>query len=222
MTIIYSIEGVIGSGKSTLVKMLKKYFEDDSTYYFLEEPVSIWETIKDSFGNTILSKFYADQKKYAFAFQMMAYISRIAILKKAIKDNPDKIIISERSVFSDRNVFAKMLYDIGHIEDVEMQIYQKWFDEFIEDIPITGLIYVKATPETSHSRVLKRAREGEDIPLSYLQTCYEYHEKWLITEKVPLLLINADQVKEETTTDYYEWISKIEEFIGRTTEEIIL
>ena len=82
MTIIYSIEGVIGSGKSTLVKMLKKYFEDDSTYYFLEEPVSIWETIKDSFGNTILSKFYADQKKYAFAFQMMAYISRIAILKK--------------------------------------------------------------------------------------------------------------------------------------------
>lgn len=222
MTIIYSIEGVIGSGKSTLVKMLKKYFEDDSTYYFLEEPVSIWETIKDSFGNTILSKFYADQKKYAFAFQMMAYISRIAILKKAIKDNPDKIIISERSVFSDRNVFAKMLYDIGHIEDVEMQIYQKWFDEFIKDIPITGLIYVKATPETSHSRVLKRAREGEDIPLSYLQTCHEYHEKWLITEKVPLLLINADQVKEETTTDYYEWISKIEEFIGRTTEEIIL
>lgn len=218
MTTIYSIEGVIGSGKSTLVKMLKEHFKDDSKYYFLEEPVSIWETIKDSSGNTILSKFYADQAKYSFAFQMMAYISRISMLKRAIKENPGKVIISERSVFSDRNVFAQMLYDIGNIEDVEMQIYQKWFDEFIIDIPISGLIYVKAFPETSHSRVLKRAREGEDIPLAYLQTCHDYHEKWLLSEKFPLLLINADPVKEETTLDYSEWISRIEEFISKTKD----
>ena len=42
---------------------------------------------------------------------MMAYISRLAQLKKIIKEHPWSIIITERSIFTDRNVFAKMLYD---------------------------------------------------------------------------------------------------------------
>jgi deoxycitidine kinase/deoxyguanosine kinase len=55
-------------------------------YRFFEEPVDEWATIKDKAGKTILEKFYADQDKYAFAFQMMAYISRLTVLKNAIKN----------------------------------------------------------------------------------------------------------------------------------------
>lgn len=213
MTIIYSIEGSIGSGKSTLLEMLKLFFKDDSKYYFIDEPIHIWETITDKRGETILSKFYTDQARYAFPFQMMAYISRISMLKQAVKEHPGKILICERSVLTDRNVFAQMLHDAGHIEDVELQIYQKWFDEFIEDIPVTGVIYVRAAPETSHARVLKRAREGEDIPLEYLKQCHEYHEKWLATSDNKLVL-DADDHKEMREEDYMEWLEQINKFIS--------
>jgi deoxyadenosine/deoxycytidine kinase len=194
MTYIFSIEGNIGSGKSTLVKELQKSVPNilDKKVVYVQEPVNEWSKIKDKKGETILEKFYADQHKYAFSFQMMAYISRLALLRKIVRENPDAIIITERSVFTDREVFAKMLYDEGKIEDVDYQIYLKWFDEFIEEIPITGLIYVTTTPEKSKQRVDLRARVGESIPLSYLQRCHNYHESWIKNIKKQVCLFNGN------------------------------
>ena len=196
MTYIFSIEGNIGSGKSTLVKELKKSVPNilDKKVVYVQEPVNEWSKIKDKKGETILEKFYANQHKYAFSFQMMAYISRLALLRNIVRENPDAIIITERSVFTDREVFAKMLYDEGKIEDVDYQIYLKWFDEFIEEIPVTGLIYVTTTPEKSKERVDLRARAGESIPLSYLQRCHNYHESWIknINKQVCLFNGNVD------------------------------
>jgi deoxyadenosine/deoxycytidine kinase len=57
------------------------------SYGFFEEPVEEWATIKDGEGKTILEKFYANPAKYAFSFQMMAYITRLTVLKNAIKNN---------------------------------------------------------------------------------------------------------------------------------------
>jgi len=177
-TKIVSIEGNIGSGKSTLVDALSKKYASHSNICFLQEPVDIWNTIQDEEGNTMLAKFYGDTKKYSFAFQMMAYISRLSLLRKAISENYD-IIVVERSMFTDKMVFAKMLYDDGNMEEVEYQIYNKWFDEFIEDLPPIHVIYVKTSPDIAKARVEKRAREGEAIPLEYLINCHKYHEDWL-------------------------------------------
>jgi len=194
MTYIFSIEGNIGSGKSTLVKELEKSVPNilDKKVVYVQEPVNEWSKIKDKKGETILEKFYANQHKYAFSFQMMAYISRLALLRNIVRENPDAIIITERSVFTDRQVFAKMLYDEGKIEEVDYQIYLKWFDEFIEEIPITGLIYVTTTPEKSKERVDLRARAGESIPLSYLQRCHNYHESWIKNIKKQVCLFDGN------------------------------
>ena len=97
---IISIEGNMGVGKTTFINTLQGYFKDKRPIHILEEPVSLWQSIKDHSGKDILSHFYENQSKWAFSFQMMAYISRIAILKQAIKDHPDSIIITERSVHS--------------------------------------------------------------------------------------------------------------------------
>lgn len=222
MSFIYSIEGNIGSGKSTFVNVLKNYYKDNENLVFLQEPVDIWQTIKDNSGETILSKFYKDQKKYAFSFQMMAYISRISILKECIRKNPNKIIISERCVLTDKNVFAKMLYDSGNIEEVDYQIYLKWFDEFIEDIPMTGLIYIRTKPEVSYERILKRAREGEQIQLSYLENCHNYHEEWILHSNIETKIldgndeknierrINKENIIED---DYLKWKWEFNQFI---------
>jgi deoxyadenosine/deoxycytidine kinase len=194
MVYIFSIEGNIGSGKSTLVRVLSKnlHYIAHAPVIYVQEPVSEWDNIKDRDGKTILEKFYADQHKYAFSFQMMAYISSLALLKRVIKENPNAILITERSVFTDKEVFAKMLYDEGKIEEVNYQIYLKWFDEFIEDIPITGLIYINTTPEKSKERVDIRARPGENIQLEYLKQCHNYHTKWIDNFKKPVSLFDGN------------------------------
>jgi deoxyadenosine/deoxycytidine kinase len=186
--IIISIQGNIGSGKSTLVRYLKSYLFNEeelreksyaNRICFLQEPVDIWESICDSQGKTMIEKFYGNQQKYAFAFQMMAYISRLSMLKQTIQSGKYDIILCERSLDTDRHIFAKMLYDEGKIEDVEYEIYLKWFDEFKCDLPKEYMIYIETDPSIAFERVHKRARQGESIPLEYLQMCHHYHQDWI-------------------------------------------
>lgn len=96
---IISIEGNIGSGKSTLLNHMKEALKDHENVVFLKEPVDEWELIRDKDGKTMLQKFYADQDRYSFAFQMMAYISRLALLRDTIKEHPHATFITERSLF---------------------------------------------------------------------------------------------------------------------------
>ena len=220
---IVSIEGNIGSGKSTLLENLRKYYNNNTRVIFLREPVDDWEKIKDSQGNTMLKKFYADQEKYSFAFQMMAYISRLKILRDTIKDiisqniNQQYIIITERSLYTDKHVFAKMLHDQGKIEDVCYQIYLNWFEEFAKDFPINYSVYVKTDPTKCYERIHKRSRDGEEvIPLEYLQDCHTYHEEFLnentgIKSKKRVLDGNVDIYENDKIVD--KWIEQINEFI---------
>ena len=214
MVKIFSIEGNIGSGKSTLVKILQ---EKCPHFIYMLEPVDEWSEVKDSAGENILTKFYRDQEKYSFSFQMMAYISRLAKLKRLVRRFPDATIITERSVLTDKNVFAKMLYDDNKIEEVNYIIYLKWFHEFIQEIPITGFIYVDVAPKTSYERVLKRNRQGENIPLSYLATCNTYHLNWLKGES-NVLMLDAEVDFEQDVSIQVEMVNKIGEFAKKGVE----
>ena len=192
-SIIISFDGNIGSGKSTKVKEIEEYYNNKgrNDILFIQEPVDIWNSVVDENGVTILSNYYKDQKRFAFRLQMLAYISRLALLRDAIKKGY-KYIITERCVGTDRNVFSKMLYDKGDIEHDEYIIYKKWFNEFISDVPIGAIVYIKASPETCLERVNIRAREGENIPLEYLKECDRYHDEWINSEQIPKLVIDAD------------------------------
>jgi YesN/AraC family two-component response regulator len=97
-------------------------------------------------------------------------------LKEAVEKNPGSIIITERSLYTDKYVFAKMLFDSGKIEDVNYKIYNKWFDEFISDLPEHKFFFIKSDPTKSKERINKRKRVGEDnISIDYLSSCEKYH-----------------------------------------------
>jgi deoxyadenosine/deoxycytidine kinase len=226
---IVSIEGNIGSGKSTLLETLKTIFKENGNIVFLREPVDEWEKIKDKDGNTMLQKFYANQQEYSFAFQMMAYISRLAILRESVRDimgkihkqssceNNKYIIITERSLYTDKYVFAKMLYDQGKIEDVKYQIYLNWFDEFAKDFPVNDVIYVNTDPEKCYERIHKRARIGEEvIPVAYLKSCHDYHNSFLDETtgiKTTQLVLNGNVDIFENSHIVDSWIISIMEFL---------
>jgi len=195
MHFIFSIEGNIGSGKSTLVEILKKSKKNiqlnNLPIIYLQEPVDQWNKIKNENNIGILEEFYKNPKKWAFSFQMMAYISRLSLLKKTIRENPNSIIITERSTFTDRNVFAKMLYDEKNISHIDYQIYNTWFDEFVKELTLSGIIYVKTSPNKCSERIKKRNRIGENIEIQYLNKCSQYHDNWIEPQN-NVLFLNGD------------------------------
>jgi deoxyadenosine/deoxycytidine kinase len=214
-----SIDGNIGSGKSTLMEELKNHFSGNINIVFLKEPVDEWETIKDENGITILEKFYENPTKYGFSFQIMAYISRLNIMKQEFKKNPNAIFISERSLFTDKLVFAKMLFDSGNIELVNYKIYLQWFNTFSEDFPVSKVIYVNTDPEICHQRIEKRSRTGEsNIPLEYLQNCHKYHTNMLDVSSIDCickeqLVLNGNIDMNKNKDHLVEWIQQVNSFI---------
>jgi deoxyadenosine/deoxycytidine kinase len=205
---LISVEGNIGSGKSTFLEQLRSRYASNTNVVFAPEPVHTWQTIKDADG-TMLEHFYKDQETYAFPFQMMAYISRLSILRTLVRERDTTrplYIITERSLLTDRYIFAKMLYDQQKISEINYQIYLQWFDEFANDIPVTHCVYLRADPNVCDTRVKKRARHGETIPLSYLADCHRYHEQYV--EMYPeRIVLDANQTM---STELVEsWLEEV-------------
>jgi deoxyadenosine/deoxycytidine kinase len=222
--LIISIEGNIGSGKTTIIEHLEKRIGKNKSILFLREPLDVWEGVKDSTtGENILQKFYADPEKYSFPFQVMAYSSRLSMIRKAIKENPDcRVIICERSLEADKNIFAKMLYDDGKIDDVCYQIYNKFYKEFSEEFGLDSIIYIDADADVCKERVEKRSRQGEDgISLEYLQKCKDYHDEWLLNE-LKAFRIKTNQNVTYDPSDPFDkgnvWLNTISEHINELLE----
>jgi len=219
--ILVSLEGNIGAGKSTLLENLETHLDENSGWFFLKEPVHIWEQIRDENGNTILAKFYENPSRYAFAFQIMAYTTRLHELKRIMRENPHcKGVICERSLEADKHIFAKMLHADGLIDGVMYEIYERYFSEYEGNFTLDGMIYVDAQPDVCFQRVEKRCRAGENsIELDYLKKCHDYHCAWLDNTSAKLLRldvnadVNVEYSKEDVDTQMGIWLHKTMEFL---------
>ena len=217
---IVTIEGNIGCGKSTILNCIKEYNSNANVPIILvKEPVDEWENIKDAAGKSILQLFYENPHEYAFSFQMMAYISRLNNLKKAIMENTNSIIVTERSLLTDKFVFAKMLKDDNKIKDVDYAIYLNWFDTFSQDFPVHKVIFMNSTPTTCYDRISRRSRTGEsNITFDYLKNCHKYHDKMmenyckmLNTENI--YIFNAEYDNLQSNSNHIEEFYKMMKFI---------
>jgi len=224
--IVLSLEGNIGAGKSTILAKLQTYIEchraeNPGKILFMKEPVDQWTSIADTVsGETILQKFYTDPKTNAFAFQIMAYTTRMNTLKKMIADNQKEgeqlIIICERCLETDTEVFAKMLYDDGFIDNLHYQIYNLVSSD--NPFKTSGIIYLETDPSICYERVSKRGRSGEKgIAIDYLKKCHAYHEEWFCKTNQSILKLN---VNNDVTYDLIDpsdmgivWIRQIVDFI---------
>jgi deoxyadenosine/deoxycytidine kinase len=214
--ILVSFDGNIGSGKSTMMKKAHDFYRNSANVIFAEEPIGKWNQIKDKNGTEMLKLFYQDQEKHAFKFQIMAFVSRLAGLREIVKANPGKniVIITERSLYTDKEIFAKMLYDQGKMTDVEHQIYLTLFDEFACEFEVNKVVYIRTDPVKCHQRINIRAREGEElIPLAYLEECHKYHEEFLDLDRG----LFKDQMVLDGNNDIYlnpqvadEWMRQID------------
>ena len=107
------------------------------------------------------------------------------------------------------------VFSDGLIEHDEYQIYTMWFNEFLDELKLGGIIYVNANPNTCFDRVKIRNREGENIPLEYLQKCHDYHESWLSSIENKLTIeANVDTSLSENKNKRTDWVETIDEWIS--------
>jgi deoxyadenosine/deoxycytidine kinase len=197
---IISIEGNIGAGKSTIIEKLKEKYENDPRVIFLLEPVSEWEKFKDNHGKNMLQKFYENPKKYTFAFQVMAYTTRLQILKTALANiGPEvKTIVMERSLDADHQIFAKMLREEGLMEEVEFQIYENMALDGLREYAVDGILWLATDFHECHERIAKRGRSGEgEITLNYLEKCEQYHIEWLGADVAMVCRLEGQNIEED-------------------------
>lgn len=192
MTRIISLEGNIGAGKSTLLLSARDSLP--AGWVVLEEPVNVWEMFRDEQGKTMLAKFYADPKQYAFAFQIMAYSTRLQALNALLAKNPVGIVC-ERSLDADHHVFAKMLRDNGCLEPV---LYDIYVAQTASAPALDAIVYLDVNTETCAQRIQQRGRTGEEgIQLDYLRKCEAYYASWISTTHIPTFTIREGDLVDQ-------------------------
>ncbi|MCL4361452.1 deoxynucleoside kinase [Candidatus Dependentiae bacterium] len=212
------VEGNIGSGKSTFLKIIKEKLGIEIIY----EPCHKWQNIA---GHNLLDQFYKDPKRWSYTFQTYAFATRIFDQE----NSNSSIQIFERSVFSDRFCFAKNCYESGLMSDLEWQLYNHFFSWLVENYchKPSGFIYLRTEPETCYQRILKRSRSEEaSISLDYIKDLHQKHENWLVNKidipknlaNIPVLIIDCDKEFEKDLSYQNEILQKVAEFTNLNYE----
>lgn len=222
------LEGNIGGGKSTFIEFLKDHIsKNDWDADVLLEPVEEWENTMDSNDINILQHYYQDQKKYGFAFQINALISRVKKIEDFVSKSNKSVHFIERSIFTDRNVFLESNYQNGNITEIEYVIYKQWFDWILDKFKMNadGFIMLNTDYKMCSERIQQRNRTGEEtIPLEYLKDLEDYHKTWLERETnngKKVLSIEASQNFFKDTQSLKNELDKIQTFIEELKKDKI-
>ena len=191
-----AIAGNIGSGKTTLTRMLAARYGWTPKY----ESVDF---------NPYLSDFYEDMSRWSFNLQ-------IYFLNKRFKDvveisKTDDVIIQDRTIYEDARIFASNLHDMGLMSSRDFETYSDLFDLMMSLVKMPDLlIYLKSSIPNLVSQIQKRGREYEKtIRIDYLTGLNNKYENWIKDYKGHLLVIDADRYKFGNKEEDFEAVTSM-------------
>jgi deoxyadenosine/deoxycytidine kinase len=178
------LEGNIGAGKTTVGKALAS----SEAFDFIEEPTAAW---REGFAANMLELFYSDTKRWAFTFQICAFITRAKTWKEVLAYTDHSRVVLERSVFCDRYIFAENCYRTGLMTAPEYQVYCGLWEFLVANYCVEPdlVLYLRTPAQVCMERIKVRDRvEESGIPLDYLLQLESLHDEWLIDNPRALLL----------------------------------
>ncbi|MDE6374380.1 MAG: deoxynucleoside kinase [Alistipes sp.] len=176
-----AIAGNIGSGKTTLTRMLTERY--NARAYFEES------------DNPYIGDFYNDMNRWSFNLQISILGSRIHKNMELLADNDAGIIFQDRTIYEDAHIFAGNLHEMGLMSSRDIETYMKIFRLITTLIPHPDLlIYLKAGVPTLISQIRKRGREYEmNIDEAYLGRLNDKYNHWIDTiYEGDMLVIDKD------------------------------
>lgn len=166
---IYTIEGIIGVGKTTLGRSLERLLNDnDIETKFFPEYVN----------KELLDQYIGDMGKYAYSFQMIMLCKRIETYRQAeVFASKGGVALIDRSIIGDMT-FARMQKDNGNFTQSEFDIYLSLMKQDIQLVP-TASIFLRCSPEIAIKRIMTRGIEAEinGYSIEYLKQLYNAYEK---------------------------------------------
>ncbi len=175
------IAGMIGAGKSTLARALGEHLDFD-VYY---EPVA---------DNEYLEDFYRDTARYSFAMQIYLLNRRFQQHQEIIWKS--RSAIQDRTIYED-SIFAKMLVQIGLMDERDYRTYQSLFDHMSNFMCRPNVIvYLDVKPERSMERIKSRSRGVESgISMEYLEALYAGYQEFIedISRVLPVISVDYDR-----------------------------
>ena len=189
-----AIAGNIGSGKTTLTKMLAAHYG--------------WIPKFESVDfNPYLADFYEDMERWSFNLQ-------IYFLNKRFKDvvdisKTDDVIIQDRTIYEDAKIFAPNLHDMGLMTTRDFENYSDLFSLMMSLVGYPDLlIYLRSSIPNLIAQIQKRGREYErSIRIDYITGLNQRYEDWIKDYKSRLLIVDVDNIKFENSPEDFQFIT---------------
>lgn len=161
-----AISGNIGSGKSSLTRMLSERYGLLAVY----EPHA---------ENPYLADFYADMPRYAFHSQVYFLSKRLEQHLSLI--NTARDVIQDRTVFEDAGIFARNLFEAGQMQERDWNTYLGLYRGILPALRTPDLLlHIDASLPTLQSRIAQRGRDYEQaIPAEYLLALNDLYDRWV-------------------------------------------
>ncbi len=194
-----AIAGNIGSGKTTLTRLLSKHYNWEAKY-------------EEAETNPYLADFYYDMTRWSFNLQIYFLKERF----KGIVDiqKSDNNVIQDRTIYEDAMIFAPNLHSMGLMTTRDYENYKSLFDLMLSLVnPPDLLIYLKSSIPNLVSQIHKRGREYEaSIRIDYLSGLNDRYNKWISQyTDGKVLIIDVDNIKyEDRPEDLSYVIDKID------------
>lgn len=189
-----AIAGNIGSGKTTLTKLLAKRYGWIPKF----EPVD---------NNPYLDDFYKDMNRWSFNLQVYFLNKRFKEIVEIAKSSDT--IVQDRTIFEDARIFAPNLHDQGFMTHRDFENYSDLFDLMISLVKLPQLmIYIRSSIPTLVNHIEKRGRSFEQsIRIDYLTGLQKRYENWINSYKGDLIIIDGDNINFEDNAEDFRKVT---------------